>query len=486
MMMRSDFVLCTITILLVYVGADWTDCPEKCKCVWSNGKKTAECENANFTEIPGTLSRELQVLNLNRNKLRRLPDKAFYNAGIFNLHKIYLKECGIELVNKNALSGLKVLIEIDMSHNRIHSLHKDLFRDCTRIREIRMTNNPLQTLDDGLFYNLTFLQIVDFSNCKLHHIGLHTFNNMPSLSRLELKGNNFSYLPLESVFHLTSLKTLGLEHNPWNCDCHLRPLRNWVTERNLYSIPTDCSGPAHLQGKQWSEIGDEDLFACKPKIISVSREASNILSCHVEGDPIPSVQWTHNGVAITNQSFDYVLHESASDKKRVSNLTLRGSRGRDNGDYVCLAKNFAGWVESRYQMKFDGSTGGDLYYDSEGESYDTWLLLAGCLVGASLLVLIVVFVKCYVCRRQNSAIASKKDKENANGSVSQMIESEEKSLINVINPVQKPPRRQEASLNNSEAELHDSTASQYNGNGSVLGESELTMTDSGPLSLPNT
>ncbi|KAK6637831.1 hypothetical protein RUM44_008253 [Polyplax serrata] len=472
MEVRLDFIFSTLMMAFAFVEGDWTtNCPNSCKCIWSDGKKTAECQDAGFSAVPGTLSPELQIINLNHNNLHSLPSQTFKSVNLFHLHKIYTRNCSIELIDKNALSGMVVLIEIDLSHNNIRTLHSDLFRECEKIREVRLSNNPIQKLEDGLFSNLEFLQTVDFTGCHLHEIGSQVFWNVPALTTLELKGNRFTHLQLSAVEHLHKLKNFGLTDNPWNCDCKLRPLRNWVVKRNLYSIPTGCREPLQIKDTLWNEVTDPDQFACKPRVVSLTREPRGILACLVEGDPLPTVTWTFNNKLVTNYSFlasDFVVQESLlQNGGKWSNLTLRNTRGKDNGEYKCIAKSYGGQAELGKEVKFDPYATGNSYYGSSDGSYDNWLLLAGSIIGALLLILIVLFVKCYVCKRRGTGQRCKKDKESVNGSVTHVIDSEEKTLINVINPLQKPPRTVNTSANSSETEFHESNMSQYNENGSI-------------------
>lgn len=472
-----NIIFTTFLVVFAFAGSDWTtNCPPPCKCIWSYGKKTAECQDAGFNSVPNTLSPELQVININNNNLHILPSQAFKSVNLFNLHKVFMKNCSIELIDKNALSGMVVLIEIDLSNNNIKNLHRDLFRECEKVREVRFSNNPIQKLDDGLFSNLEFLQTVDFTGCKLHEIGSQVFWNVPALTTLELKRNKFTYLQLSSVEHLHKLKNFGLTDNPWNCNCKLRPLRNWVIQRNLYAIPTSCKEPLQMKDVLWNEVNDPNEFACKPKIISLTREPHGILACLVEGDPMPTVTWSFNNKLVTNYSFlasDFVVQESTvNGELKWSNLTLRNTRGgKDNGEYKCVAKSYGGSTELGREVKYDPYLDGDSYYGSSDGTYDNWLLLAGSIIGALLLIAIVLFVKCYVCKRYTRKNnRNKKDKESVNGSVTHVIDSEEKNLINVINPLQKPPRTANASANSSETEFHESNVSQYNDKGSVKGK----------------
>lgn len=150
---------------------------------------------------------------------------------------------------------------------QIHTLHPSTFRDNGRLRLLYLNRNPITSLPDGLFHNMTFLQTVELSECQLSHVSHHAFQNVPNLAHLKLDGNRLAHLQLGAVDQLKRLVGLVLHNNPWRCDCHLRPLRDWTMERKLYTKPTACAEPHKLHKKLWSELAPED-FACKPQIMA--------------------------------------------------------------------------------------------------------------------------------------------------------------------------------------------------------------------------
>lgn len=85
--------------------------------------------------------------------------------------QLYLRECRIRDVDKDAFSGLQILIELDLSNNKILTLHPGTFRDNIRLRLLMLNRNSLQKLEDGLFTNLTYLQTIELRDCDLSHIG---------------------------------------------------------------------------------------------------------------------------------------------------------------------------------------------------------------------------------------------------------------------------------------------------------------------------
>lgn len=270
-------------------------CSSACKCKWVSGKKTAECIKQNLTQVPADLSPEIQNFDLSGNRINHLVRDAFSRVHLVNLHKLVLRECGIEAIHTDAFNGLKIVIEIDLSGNNIQRLHPGTFYETQRLRVLLLNQNKLRVLENSLFFNLTFLQKVALSDNRLERIEERTFHNLPGLHSLALNGNNFSTLQLQSFESLPKLGSLELQDNPWNCNCHLKRFRDWTIERKLYTKPTTCQEPSNMAGKMWDEV-TSDEFACRPKIIAIGPtskiemgKGDVTLSCKATGIPRPQV-----------------------------------------------------------------------------------------------------------------------------------------------------------------------------------------------------
>nr|CAD7449737.1 unnamed protein product [Timema bartmani] len=369
----------------------WTNCPAACKCKWVSGRKVAECINASLTAIPANLSSEIQVLDLSSNNIGTLPANAFKTVGLVNLHKIFLKECGIQDVDKHAFSGLEILIELDLSWNSIHLLHPLTFHDNVRLRQLYLNRNHLYKLEDGLFNNLTFLQTVDVSECRLTYIGQKTFINLPYLRDLKL--NHLACKPVINVH---------------------------------YPVVQVSSGNATLH-------------------------------CQALGSPVPDTHWVFNSRIIGNHtrrpySDDkrrYIMMESVDISWRWLNLTVMNVQTEDSGEYTCVAKSPGGMEERNVSLRVNGAmgSGGGILRDG-GYSHDMWALIIGLIVGAVIILVLILVVLIFCCCRKKKHLPMKKNPSegvSSNGDIScpQGSMSEEKSLLTVVNPVQKPPRRVE-------------------------------------------
>lgn len=497
---------CFVALFLALIASvcaiddDWTNCPQFCKCKWSSGRKAAECTNSSLSAVPEGLSSEIQVLDLSGSVLHELRRDAFRSAGLVNLHKLFLRDCGIQELHKEALRGLAILIELDLSGNQIRTLHPGTFRDNVRLRVLTLNRNPIQKLEDGLFSNMTFLQAVELSSCQLSHIGRKTFVNVPNLKSLALDGNNLTTMKVETLQSLYFLNGLVLHNNPWNCDCHLKAFRDWTVARNLYAQPTACAEPPMLSGKLWSELSSEHL-ACKPQILhpdtgtSVEVDGGNVtLACQVLGNPMPDVHWVFNSRIIGNYSWRkysdqrYVVMER-TDRTRWVNLTVTNVRSHDRGDYTCVAKSPGGVDERNVSLLVHSQRGLAGMGGGRGGVSDSWPLIVGLVIGVLFLVAIVLLLSFCYCRNRGGGNGTSKNYNakkvpsegmlSANGDVSAGNSEQEKSLLTKVNPVQKPPRRHErSSVTIAGTELTDmkcnllDNGSVFLGGGSVVGSED--------------
>ncbi|CAK1542464.1 unnamed protein product [Leptosia nina] len=440
-----------VSLALTTVAADFTaNCPQECKCVWASGNKQADCSQSNFHDIPKTLSTEIQILDLTGNELYEITRHAFEDVRLINLKKLILRDCKLITIHRNGLSGLAIMIELDLSKNNLKTLHAETFRETAKIRWILLNDNQIEKLEDGLFNNLPFLQKVDLSNNRITQIGVKTFMNVPKLNILRLDGNRLEHLKIDALSALTSLSNLDVHDNPWRCDCYLQPFRNWVISKNLYTSPISCSEPAKVHGKLWKELDSGD-FACRPSIVypsvmsTIQSGDNNItLSCQVNGNPIPEVNWVLNAQIIDGTyryqgEIKYVLTQSNTENSRWLNLTIIDAGSTDNGMYLCVAKNAAG-VEERNVTLFVTHTAPGIVPPPGMDNNMLPVLIGVSCLAAIVLILLVLF--CYCCCRRRSLEKKKADTSNGEALIEgSVIPEMEKSLITAVNPVTKPPRR---------------------------------------------
>lgn len=430
---------------------DWTSRCNQCKCVWSNGKKTADCQNKKLYDIPKDLSPEIREIDFSNNPLYALSKEALSNAELRNVHKIKFINCNITTMDEFALKGALLLIELDMSRNSIKVLNKLTFRDNLKLRVLTFSYNNVKRLDAGLFYNLTHLQRIILNNNEIEAIDSAAFQLLPVLQQINLASNRLKVMTPDFLKNLPTINTLNLENNPWICDCHLQDFRNKTIKENLITAPTECEAPPALKGMLWNDL--KQIFACVPQIIEplpsthIEATTSNVtLTCRVLGDPEPDVDWVTNGRIIDRDPRQHTQRFSTSKQKvgdyTWNNLTITNVNYRDKGEYKCVAKNPGGTDEKNISLSVSViggvGSGGYLPYGS------ALPLIIGLSVGAVIIVIVIVILICCCCKRNTHGMNSKR-RDLIQNSSDECIRLHgqpeiEKALITDVNPVVKPPR----------------------------------------------
>ena len=65
---------------------------------------------------------------MDHNPVKTLPPRAFHLTGLINVQKVFLKNCSLNDLDPTALAGLVILIELDLSENKIKELKQGTFQ----------------------------------------------------------------------------------------------------------------------------------------------------------------------------------------------------------------------------------------------------------------------------------------------------------------------------------------------------------------------
>ncbi|XP_049583285.1 nyctalopin isoform X2 [Syngnathus scovelli] len=236
-----------------------------------------DLSDCNLFNIPDRIFIEqtaLKELLCFQNKFRRIPGAI---RGMENLTHIYLEKSKIEAVAYNSLLGLSSLKYLNLQENRINVIHDQAFQDLVRLENFYLNDNLLSDLPrlafKGLsrlkmlnlggnqltnisktwFSDLVELEILYLDRNQLVYIEEGTFENLTSLITLHLNSNNLTTLPFPVFQPIFFLGRLYLFKNPWECDCSLEWLKEWMENYNLVrDIP--CSSPTSVAGLDLGEV----------------------------------------------------------------------------------------------------------------------------------------------------------------------------------------------------------------------------------------
>jgi Leucine-rich repeat (LRR) protein len=203
------------------------------------------------------------VLNLSGNNLSQLKNQIFVSGQLENLQKIILAACSIAIVEEKAFAGLLNLVELDLADNQLAAIPSPAFHFTASLMALSLAGNPIVAVEAGSFAGLRQLAKLDLSRCHIASVADGAFDGIERLERLELHGNRLSSLGAAGAQLPAGLHGITLHENPWECDCRLRELKEWLGRSNVpRTVEPVCERPVRLQGFRvgvlrdvWSDPG---------------------------------------------------------------------------------------------------------------------------------------------------------------------------------------------------------------------------------------
>lgn len=215
-----------------------------------------------------------------------------------------------------------------------------------------------------------------------------------------------------------------------------------------------------MSGKLWRDLKDQEKMACPPEIIIPQSEVpinvggNATLSCGAKGEPLPQIKWILDGRFLTNMTeltipfsesdpnVRFVINEEMDEEGLLwTNLTViqMGDdfmlRGYDQSSpFKCMVENPAKIVERNVTLVIA------LVLESPiitGSYLDVYIVIA--IVAVALLLLILVILICVCCLRRRKAQEERPVAKAIGGDKAFM----ERNNILIVNPVEKPPRKNE-------------------------------------------
>uniref|UniRef100_A0A8C0XAF6 G-protein coupled receptor 106 n=1 Tax=Castor canadensis TaxID=51338 RepID=A0A8C0XAF6_CASCN len=194
--------------------------PQRCSC-----KETElECINTDLQSVP-TISSNVTLLSLKKNKIHSLPDKIFIKYT--ELKKIYLQHNCIRHISRKAFFGLYNLQILYLSHNCITTLRPGIFKDLHQLSWLNVSDignilicfvrilddNPITRVSQRLFTGLNSLFFLSMVNNYLETLPEQMCAQMPELNWMDLEGNGIKYLRNSTFLSCDSLTVLDLSSN---------------------------------------------------------------------------------------------------------------------------------------------------------------------------------------------------------------------------------------------------------------------------------
>ncbi|XP_062136504.1 slit homolog 1 protein [Drosophila sulfurigaster albostrigata] len=237
---------------------------------------TANNLNGPLSEQTLPVLRNLENLNLNRNMIKSIQNKALANFS--RLVSLSLRHNQVDVLQDHAFYGLGALDTLDLSYNGIVAISSASLQHLTRLTVLDLTHNFLRALTSDLIAPL------------------------PSLRELRLDGNDISIVARNAMDRAHELQSLQMQDNPLSCDCSIRPFAEWLQVSKLSSsLSASCVTPPRLEGAPLLQVPVETLTC---DMDNVEKDNVNIIE-HLETLAKPNQTTSH----VKDLSEEIILHE---------------------------------------------------------------------------------------------------------------------------------------------------------------------------------
>uniref|UniRef100_A0AAR2JNH3 Slit homolog 2 (Drosophila) n=1 Tax=Pygocentrus nattereri TaxID=42514 RepID=A0AAR2JNH3_PYGNA len=208
-------------------------CPDKCRCEGT----TVDCSGQKLTKIPDHIPQYTAELRLNNNEFTVLEA-----TGIFK--------------------KLPQLRKINLSSNKISDIEEGTFEGAAGVNELVLTSNRLENIHYGMLKGLTGLRTLMLRSNKISCVSNSSFTGLSSVRLLSLYDNLITSIAPGAFDTLHSLSTLNLLANPFNCNCHLAWLGEWLRKKRIVTGNPRCQNPYFLKEIPIQDVAAQD-FACE-------------------------------------------------------------------------------------------------------------------------------------------------------------------------------------------------------------------------------
>ncbi|KAM9761515.1 podocan [Menidia menidia] len=248
----------------------------------------------NLTEVPGGLPPRLQLLHLERNRIRSLPAEALNAARSLEYLLLQHNELRARSIHPQAFQGLKKLHTLHLYGNLLERVPRGLPRRARSLMLLHNSIGELGRLDLAPLHTLTELNLSynRLTSAKVHR---DAFRKLRLLEALDLSGNGLAALPLGLPRSLRLLRLKGnrLSSVPEGTLTGMHKLQKLVLSDNQLRLNSIYQGAwmelsalttLDLSGNQLSHI-PSDLPESLEYLHLQSNRISSVSPAAFEGTP---------------------------------------------------------------------------------------------------------------------------------------------------------------------------------------------------------
>ncbi|KAM4700086.1 relaxin receptor 2 [Discoglossus pictus] len=217
--------------------------PESCEC-----KETElECVDVNLRAVP-SVSSNVTLLSLKRNKIHTLPDKVFIEYKY--LSKLFLQHNCLKNISQKAFYGLYQLQRLYLSNNCISSLQPGVFSHLSALKWLILDENPIVKISQEHFTGLESLFFLSMINNSLEALPQNICAEMPLINWMDLEGNYIKTLNNSNFMTCDELTVLFLRGN----QISLVEENTFTSLKSLAEIDLSCNLIMEVPSSSFKEL----------------------------------------------------------------------------------------------------------------------------------------------------------------------------------------------------------------------------------------
>ncbi|XP_040858972.1 nyctalopin [Ochotona curzoniae] len=295
-------------------GSCTRTCPSACSCSSLERGCSVRCDRAGLLRVPAEFPCEAASIDLDRNGLRMLGERAF--GTLPSLRCLSLRHNNLSFITPGAFKGLPRLAELRLAHNGdLRYLHARTFAALGRLRRLDLAACRLFSVPERLLTELPALrELAAFDNLFRRVPG--ALRGLANLTHAYLERGRIEAVASSSLLGLRRLRSLSLQGNRVRVvhggafeDCVA--LEHLLLNDNLLAaLPADAfRGLRHLRtlnlggnaldlvARAWfTDLVELELLYLDRNSIAFVEEGafqnlSGLLALHLNGNHLTALTW---------------------------------------------------------------------------------------------------------------------------------------------------------------------------------------------------
>ncbi|XP_054422305.1 nyctalopin [Pteronotus mesoamericanus] len=310
----------SVPLVVLTLPSAWAEkackrtCPESCSCNSVERGCSVRCDRAGLLRVPAEFPCEAASIDLDRNCLRFLGERAF--GTLPSLRRLSLRHNNLSFITPGAFKGLPRLAELRLAHNGdLRYLHARTFTALGRLRRLDLTACRLFSVPERLLAELPALrELAAFDNLFRRVPG--ALRGLANLTHAHLERSRIEAVASSSLEGLWRLRSLSLQANRVRTvhagafrDCGA--LEHLLLNDNLLAdLPADAfRGLRHLRtlnlggnslgrvARTWfANLAELELLYLDRNSITFVEEGafqnlSGLLALHLNGNHLTVLTW---------------------------------------------------------------------------------------------------------------------------------------------------------------------------------------------------